>query len=185
MDGTWLRAAARVPTRRWPWRLPTCGSPKARTTSSTSPKRPSASTEFKDYILGETDDKFRQDSGMGGEGIGHSGAQDSRPGARVGRQADDRQLRQPRRRGRRLPHGLWHRMGAHDGAAAGHAGTGQAGRQHLGHHHGRSGRIAISGSRAMPNRAGRWDARRLPSDSCAREQDQAAALSASPCPMPF
>ena len=40
--------------------------------------------EFKDYILGEVDDKVRQDAGMGREGIRHSGAQDPRPGPRVG-----------------------------------------------------------------------------------------------------
>ena len=33
-----------APTRRWPWRSPTCGSPRTPTTRSTSPTAPSAST---------------------------------------------------------------------------------------------------------------------------------------------
>ena len=49
------RAAARAPTRPWPWPSPTCGSPKTPTTRSTSPTAPSASTSSSRYVLGETD----------------------------------------------------------------------------------------------------------------------------------
>ena len=64
-------------------------------------------------------------------------------------------------------------MGAHDGAVDGHAGTGQAGHQHLGHHHGRSGqsrhlvsglcRAARTDGQVADRQAADWRCRTRPS----------------------
>ena len=131
--------------------------------------------------------QVRQDAGVGRAGIRHSGAQDSCRWPVNGQQsAPSCQLRQPRRRRQRLPHRLWHRVGAHDGAVDGHARTGQAGHQHLGHHHGSSGQSRHLVSRPMPSRAGQMG--RAPIAKAARSRLRtrpSSGFSGLPSPRPF
>ena len=90
-----------------------------------------------------------EDAGLGGGGIRRAGAGHRRARPRLGAHEDDARRRCARRRGRRLPPGLRHGMGADDGAAAGHAGPGQARHRHLGHGDGRAAqqRRLLSGLR--------------------------------------
>ena len=88
-----------------------------------------------------------QDAGLGGGALRRPRPDDHRAGPGVGLPPDQPGRRDQGRRGRGLQAGLRHRERPADGPAAGHAGPGQAGRQHLGH-----------GQRAAVQRA-RWSSR--------------------------
>jgi anaerobic selenocysteine-containing dehydrogenase len=75
---------------------------------------------------------------VGGGYRRRSGAGYYRSGPGMGREADNAGGRCAWRRVRRLPAGLCHRVGESDGAPPGDAGPGQAGREYLGHDHGRA-----------------------------------------------
>ncbi len=81
---------------------------------------------------------------VGRERVRHPGPRDPRAGARVGRQEDHARRRRPGRLGRRLPRGHRQRVGPHHDRPRRHAGHGQAGQQHLGHHAGRARRLRRS-----------------------------------------
>ncbi len=92
--------------------------------------------EFKNVRPGR-ERRSAQDARVGGRRNVVCRRAPSGPGPGVGREAHGPFGRRAGRRGRSLPAGLRHRMGADDGPPPGHAGSGQARRQHLGHHHGR------------------------------------------------
>ena len=134
-DGAAARRAldsrsARRPTRRWPRRSCTSGSPKASTTRTTWPPAPPASTSGKAYLLGETDGVPKtpewQEAGdrRAGQGRARAGPQVGRQEGLPRRRHDRRRLRRRRPRRDRCAVGALH---GHDD---GDAGLGQAGRQH-------------------------------------------------------
>jgi len=136
MGGKWI--APRIGTdTAIAMAIATSGSPRGRTTGNTS--RIARSVSMNSGLHSGQAGWLSQDPGVGGGTVGYRRADHQGARPRMGVQADGPLRRRPRWRGRRLPPGLRHRMGAHDGAVAGHAGTGQTRDQHLGHQHGRAG----------------------------------------------
>ena len=132
---------------------------------------PTVSRSSSDYVLGE-ERRRSQDSRLGGRDLRRPSPHHRRAGPRVGLPPDLPGRRHQGRRRRRLPAGLRHRVGpAHD-LPAGHAGPGQAGRQHLGH----GQRAAVQPHAGVPGlRAGRLQPHRR---EAGRQPGQAAPLPA-------
>ena len=110
----------------------------------------------------------RQDAGLGRRALRRARAHDHGAGPRVGLQEDQPGRRDQRWRRRGLPAGLRHRERPPHGPAAGHAGPGQAGGQHLGH----GQRAAVQRHAGVPRLRGR---RLQPHRRQARREPGAAA----------